>query len=94
VVTFSFENESPEIDKTLKVVRDQIFEEREFEIIQTYQNHTRQIVRQLLHCYHVTEEEYPVEENSCNIQILEVEGEREVEGPNIYLEEYVAPLKI
>jgi hypothetical protein len=27
VVTFSFEHESPEIDTTLKVVRDRIFEE-------------------------------------------------------------------
>jgi hypothetical protein len=37
----------------LKVVRDRIFEEPEFEIVPTYQKQARQIVKQLLHCYHV-----------------------------------------
>jgi hypothetical protein len=94
VVTFSFENESPKIDIALKVVRDNIFEEPKFEIIPTYQNQKRQTIRQLLHCYHVTKEDDPAEENPCNIQIPEVEGEREVEGTKIDLEYYVAPLKI
>jgi hypothetical protein len=41
VITFSFEHESPEIDTTLKVVRDKIFEEPEVEIVTTYQNQKR-----------------------------------------------------
>jgi len=48
----------------------------------------------LLHCYHVIEEEDLVEENSRNIHIIEVEGEREVEGPKLDLEYYATPLKI
>jgi hypothetical protein len=45
------------------------------EIVKTYKK--KQIIRQLLHCYHVTEEEYPTEENPRNIQNPKVEGERE-----------------
>jgi hypothetical protein len=66
VVTFSFKHVSPKIDTVLKVIRDKIFEEPKFEIIPAYHNHTRQIVRQLLHCYHVVEEEDPSEDNPCN----------------------------
>jgi hypothetical protein len=42
VVTFSFKNEILEIYTTLKVVRDNIFEEPEFEIFPTYHKKTRQ----------------------------------------------------
>jgi hypothetical protein len=48
----------------------------------------------LLHCYHVTEEEDPTKDDLHNIQIPEVEGEREVEGPKLDSEYYVAPLNI
>jgi hypothetical protein len=65
VITFSFEHESPKIDTTLKVVRDMIFKEPEAKIVTTYQ--TRQMVQQLLHYYHVTEEEDPTKENLCNV---------------------------
>jgi len=77
------------------VVRDVIFEELEFKIVPSYQKQARQIVKHLLHFYHVAEaEDDPKEYNMCNIQILEVEGEREVEGTKMDLEYYVAPLKI
>jgi hypothetical protein len=62
------------------VVRDRIFEELEVEIVIDYHNQKRQTIRKLLHHYQVTEED-PTEENPCNIQIMEEEGEREVEGP-------------
>jgi len=48
----------------------------------------------LLHCYHVAEEEDPTKENPHNIQIPEVEGEREVEGPKLDYEYCLVPLKI
>jgi hypothetical protein len=51
------------------VVRDKIFEELEFEIVLAYQKQARQIVKQLLHCYHVVEEEDPTKDNLRNIQI-------------------------
>ena len=67
----------------MKVVRDRIFEEPEVDIVTDYHNPKKHTARQLLHYYHVTEEEDPTEENQRNIQILEVEGEREVEGPKL-----------
>jgi hypothetical protein len=94
VITFGFEHETPEIDKTLKLVRDWIFEEPKVDIVIGYQNQKRQTVRQLIYCYHVAEEEDPIEENSHNIKIIEVEGEREVEGPKIDSKDYFVPLKI
>jgi hypothetical protein len=47
----------------------------------------------LLSCYHV-EEEAPDEEYPCNIQITEIEGEREVEGPSLDSEVFAAPIKV
>ena len=44
------------------------------------QQQNRQIVKQLLSCYHV-QEEASDEDDLHDIQIEEVEGEREVEGP-------------
>jgi hypothetical protein len=63
------------MDTTLKLIKENIFEETEVGIITSYQNQNRQIVRQLLHCYHVTEDD-PTEENPRDIQITKVEGER------------------
>jgi hypothetical protein len=53
------------MDITLKVVRDMVFEESEVDIVTRYKK--KQTVRQLLHCYHVAEEEELVEENPQNI---------------------------
>jgi hypothetical protein len=47
----------------------------------------------LLNCYHIREND-PVEENLRDIQMTEVEGEREVELSQLHSEEFVAPLKI
>jgi hypothetical protein len=47
----------------------------------------------LLHCYHVTEDD-PAKENPHDIQITEVQGEREVEGPKLESKEFDATLKI
>jgi hypothetical protein len=49
------------------VVRDQIFEEPEFEILPSYQKQVRQTIKKLLHCYRVAKEEEPTKDNPCNI---------------------------
>ena len=83
IVTFSFEHDNPNIDTALKWIRGVIFIiELEIEFITEEQQRNRQIVKELLSCYHV-QEEAPDEENPCDIQIDEVEGERDVEGPPI-----------
>jgi hypothetical protein len=81
IVTFSFEHENPNIDSTLKQIRGVIFiQEPEVELITEYQQQNKQTVKELLSCYHV-QEEAPDEDDLHNIQIIEVEGERGVEGP-------------
>jgi hypothetical protein len=73
------------IDATLKLIKEKIFEEPEVEIVISYQNHNQQTIRQLLHYYHVTEDD-PKKENLRNIQMTEVERERVVEGSQLQLE--------
>ena len=50
-------------------------------------------MKELLSCYH-EQEELPDENDSHNIHIEEVEGEREVEGPPLELEVIIAPIKV
>ena len=45
-----------------------------------YQQQNRQIVKELLSCYHVQEEAMD-EDDPHNIHITVVEGQRDVEGP-------------
>ena len=58
-----------------------------------YQQQNRQIIEELLSFYHV-EQEAPDDDDLCNIQITEIEGEREVEGPSLASEVFVAPIKV
>jgi hypothetical protein len=46
-----------------------------------------------LSCYHV-KEEASYEDDSHNIQIIEIEGEREVQGPYLDSEVFSAPIKV
>jgi hypothetical protein len=63
VVTFSFEHENPKIYLVLKPIRGVIFtNEPEVEIMTKYQQQNRQIVKELLSCYHV-EEQAPDEDD-------------------------------
>jgi hypothetical protein len=50
-------------------------------------------VKELLSCYHV-QEEVPDEDDPHDIQIEEVEGEREVEGPPLESEVIFALIKV
>jgi hypothetical protein len=94
VVTLSFEHENPNINSSMKLIQGMIFfEEPEVEIITKYQKRNRQIVKDLLSCYHVAEDT-PEEDDTCNIQITNIEGEQEVERPYLELEEIVTPIKV
>jgi hypothetical protein len=50
-------------------------------------------VKELFSCYHV-QEEVPDEDNPRDIQIEEVEGEREVEGPPLESKVIFASIKV
>jgi hypothetical protein len=68
-------------------------DESKVEIMIEYQQQNRQTVKELLSFYHVEDEEL-YEDDPRNIQITEIEGEREVEGPSLELEVFVAPIKV
>jgi hypothetical protein len=56
-VTFSFEQENPNIDASLKKIRGVIFiKEIEVEIITKEQQQNKQTIKELFSCYHVQEE--------------------------------------
>jgi hypothetical protein len=67
--------------------------EPEVELIIEEQQQNRQTVKELLSCYHV-QEEVLEEDDPRDIQIEEVEGKREVEGPPIESKVIVAPIKV
>jgi hypothetical protein len=93
-VTFSFEHENPSIDTALKWIRNVIFiEELEVEAITEVQQRNKKIVKDLLSCYHVQEEALD-EDDPHDIQIGEVEGERDVEGPPLESEVISVPINI
>jgi hypothetical protein len=93
-VTFSFEHENPNIDTTLKQIRGVIFiKEPEIELITEEQRRNRNMVKELFSCYHV-EEEAPDEDDPRDIQIEDVEGEREVGVPPIESEVIAALIKV
>ena len=50
-------------------------------------------MKELLSCYHVQEEALD-EDDPRNIQITEIEGEREVEGPSLESGVFAAPIKV
>jgi hypothetical protein len=82
------------MDSTLKqIIGSTFIQEPYVELITKYQQQNRHIVKELLSCYHV-QEEAPNEYDPCNIQIIETEGEREVEGPSPKSEEFAAPIKV
>jgi hypothetical protein len=92
--TFSFEHENPNIDASLKQIRGVIFiKEPEIKLITEQQQRNKQTVKELLSCYHI-QEEAPDEDDPRDIQIEEVEGERDVERPPIELEVISAPIKV
>jgi hypothetical protein len=50
-------------------------------------------VKEVLSCYHV-QEEAPDEDDPRNIQITEIEGEREMEGPSLESKVFIVPIKV
>jgi hypothetical protein len=93
-LTFSFEHENPNIDTTLKQIRNIIFiEEPKVEAITEVQQWNKKIVKDILSCYHV-QEEAPDEDDPQIIQIEEVEGKRDVEEPPLESEVISTLIKI
>jgi hypothetical protein len=71
IVTFSFENEKPNIDANLKYIRGRIFiKEPEFKLTTEEQHGNKHTVKELLSCYHVHKDTLE-EDDPRDIQIEE-----------------------
>jgi proline racemase len=82
------------MDSSHKHIRGVIFiDQLEVEIIIEYQQQNRKTVKEQLSCYHVQEEALD-EDVLRNVQIIEIEGEREVEGPSLESKVFVSPIKV
>jgi len=78
-VTFSFENDNHLIDSTFQVIKNKIFSIEG----SMYSTHiVTATVEEVLHYYNVVED-YQEDEYPRNLQILETNRERTIEGPNL-----------
>ena len=91
IMTFNFEDKFDCIDKVLQEVKAAIFKipRDHLELIQPDRNTQ---LSHVLECYNLTVEEE--DEDPRKINILEIEGHREVEGPQIENPDITTPLKM
>jgi hypothetical protein len=76
---FSFESENPWVDLALKRIKRKIFEEYRVDTLTVDKYYKQETLEQLVYFYHVVEDE-EVEDNLRDIQIIEGERERVLEG--------------
>jgi hypothetical protein len=91
--TFSFESENPWVNLAFKRIKKKIFEEYVVDTVTVDRDYRKETLEKLVYCYWITEDE-EAEENPGDIQIVEGQGERGLEGPLLQLEEFTAPMKI
>jgi len=80
-ITFTFENESPLVDATLQAIRNKMFlVEKSVDVVPVCSMHrASMMIHEILEFYNVGKE-YHNKEDPINIQIPDIEGERDVEG--------------
>jgi hypothetical protein len=93
-VTLKFEHEYPSIDAVLQAIQANIFsEEGSMKVVPVCDVHRVVIiVHVLLECCNVAKEEHD-EEDPRNVKVPEIEGEQEVEGPELESIAYTQPIK-
>jgi hypothetical protein len=68
------------VDLALKRMKRKRFEEYGVDIMTIDIDYIKETLEQLVYCYQVVEDE-KIEDNPCDIHIVEGEGERGLEGP-------------
>ena len=88
-LTFGFEFEYPENDDALEMIRTKVFEDGSFPLY----NQPDQVAQleNALACYNLAVDE---EEDPRNVNILELEGARKVQGPKVEILEKAEKVKI
>jgi hypothetical protein len=91
VATFSFERQYPSVDQALQVVRHKIFEEEPNLPIEQEEYEQTEPLQKLQGCYNINVGE---DDDPRNVNITEIEGQRDVEGPRVELPFIGQPIKI
>ena len=91
MMTFSFEDEFDNIDEVLQEVKATIFRIPQDPLGLTQPEHATQLSH-VLECYNVIVEEE--DKDPWKINILEIEGHCEVQGPHIENPDITSPLKM
>jgi hypothetical protein len=81
------------MDLALQRIKGKIFEEYGVYTVTVDRDYKKETLEQPVYCYQVAEDE-EVEDNPRDIQIVEGEGERGLEGPMLQSEEFIAPMNI
>jgi hypothetical protein len=91
VDTFLFESQYPTIDQDLQFIRHKVFEEAHNLILEQEEDEWTAPLQKLQGCYNVNDDE---DDDPRDINIVENEGHRDIEGPGIELPFVGQPIKI
>jgi hypothetical protein len=82
LATFSFESQCPSVDQALQVVRHKVFEEAPSLPVEQEEDEWSGPLQKLQGCYNINVDE---DDDPRNVNITEIEGKRDVEGPGVEL---------
>jgi hypothetical protein len=91
ITTFLFESEFPSVDQALQMVRQKVFKEASGLLLEQEEDEwTAPLQKQQL-CYNINADE---DDDPRKVNIVETEGQRDVEGPGVELPFIGQPIKI
>jgi hypothetical protein len=91
VATFFFESQHPMVDQALQVVRQKLFEEAPNLTLEQDEDEWNAPLQKMQGCYNINADE---DDDPMNVNIIEIEGQRDVEGPGVKLYFIGQPIKI
>jgi hypothetical protein len=91
VATFLFESQHPLVDQDLQVVRERVFEEAPSPPVEQEEDEWIAPVQKFQGCYNINANE---DNDSRNVNIVETEGQRDMEGLGVELTFIGLPIKL
>jgi hypothetical protein len=91
ITTFLFEIQHPTVDQYLQIVRQKVFEEAPNLPFEKEKDEWTPPLQRLQGCYNINDDE---DDDPRNVNIIETEGQRDIEGPGIELPFIGKPIKI
>jgi hypothetical protein len=82
ITTFLFESQYPRVDQALQIIRQKVFEEAPNLPFEQEEDELTAPLQQLQDCYNINVDE---DDDPRDVNIVETEGHRDIEGPGIEL---------